>query len=395
LEQTRLRIIDNTEMLSSIKKDWDNLIKECEENATIYLTYEWISTRWKHFNRNCTLNIVVIEKYDKIIGIFPLMRKTCSLLFLKFQTLETIGAANCNNVGLFKPENEQEVIKAFSNYIAEGILSKRQIVRLELVSEDCRFQELFLKNMDCLCDRAVYNKKYFTSAPFIPINTNWNSYFGSLSSNRRKKMREIINRSKRKYNVEYGKFTQDKLDFALERLFEIHTQRWHSSNIRSPFIYLENRYFYRDIADEFNKNGWLHFSFIKIDGEISSITFSFIFNKKFYLATTARKLEYAAPNPGHLHHYFLIKESFDRELNEVDFLRGDEPYKFHWTRHFRKYNNILVLKKSNSLYILYIRAALRIITIIQNKHSLREAAALILYSIKNKRLRKKMFVNSS
>jgi hypothetical protein len=42
---------------------------------------------------------------------------------------------------------------------------------------------------------------------------------------------------------------------------------------------------------------------------------------------------------------FLIKDAIDKHLQEVDFLRGEEPYKFHWTKSVRRYTQVTAIKK--------------------------------------------------
>ena len=199
-----------------------------------------------------------------------------------------------------------------------------------------------------------------------------------------------------RHHIRYRQFTQSDLDIGLNKLFEIHQKRWQSVNIKSPFLYSDFREYYKNIALIFQNKDWLHFSCLTVDGEIRSTAFSYIYNDKFYAATIARDPACPALDLGHLHNFYLIQESFSRNLREYDFLRGDEAYKFHWTKRFRRYNNIILAKYSilSSLHILYIKAFLRLAGIIQNKHNLKEAIALIRYSIKNKKLQRKMFLNS-
>ena len=61
--------------------------------------------------------------------------------------------------------------------------------------------------------------------------------------------------------------------------------------------------------------------------------------------TAARDTEYSKFSIGHLHYENLIKDAISRNLREFDFQRGDEPYKFYWTKVVRVLTHVLAIKK--------------------------------------------------
>jgi len=42
---------------------------------------------------------------------------------------------------------------------------------------------------------------------------------------------------------------------------------------------------------------------------------------------------------------FLLEEAIINHLREFDFLKGDEPYKFYWTKSSRKYLQVVIMGK--------------------------------------------------
>ena len=243
-----------------------------------------------------------------------------------------------------------------------------------------------------LSGKMVYGENTMTLAPYIKIKINWEQYFNSLNKNRRRRLRRVLKNADSNHNIEYRYFHFDTIGNGLNKLFELHIKRWKLLNIRSPFTDPKMREFYRDIATCFNNKGWLNFTYLLVDGEMSSLIFAVVYNRRFYGAISARDPDYSELNLGHLHHLYVIKEAFNKGLTEFDFLRGDEPYKFHWTRHCRRYQRILIVRTClfSKLSLLYKNALLRVIEIINNKHSPKELLGLISYHIKNRKLGKKI-----
>ena len=148
--------------------------------------------------------------------------------------------------------------------------------------------------------------------------------------------------------------------------------------------------FYRDVASRFLKRGWLHFSCLTIDNKVVSAEYGFVYNRKLFAATAARDQWYSRYSVGHLHLMYLIKDAIRKGLQEFDFLKGDEPYKFYWTRSFRRYLQVVIIGKgfSAGLRLKLLHAFLRSREIRQC--TLREAYSLYQMKRKEKKEKKMM-----
>ena len=182
----------------------------------------------------------------------------------------------------------------------------------------------------------------------------------------------------------------DTLEDWLSKFVDLHQRRWQSANVSGVFSNPKMKGFYRDIASQFLKKGWLHFSCLTVDGDMASAEYAFVYNRKFYGATTARDIRYSKYSIGHLHLMFLIKDAIKKHLQELDLLKGDEPYKFHWTKSARKYMQIVIIKKGlcPGLRLKLLRAFLRLYEIRQ--YSLREIYFIYLIKRRDKKEKKRM-----
>ena len=163
----------------------------------------------------------------------------------------------------------------------------------------------------------------------------------------------------------------------MRRFFDLHQERWQSVGLRGSFSDPRSREFQREVAWKFLNRGWLYLSTLSIDGDAASVKFGCIYNDKFYGITTGRNIHYLEYNVGHLHILETIKYAISRGLREYDFMQGDEPYKFYWTRSARRYMQVTIIKSGclPALRLRLLRLFLRFWDVRQ--YSVREVYALL------------------
>ena len=376
MSSTRIRVVAESKEFESLAGVWDSLLQRSVDDKSIYLTHEWLSTWWKHFGGENKLNILLIEREHQVIGIVPLMKSKYRIGLVKYRLLETIGSVNCNYVGLIPPENREEAVTALLAYLEEELGNNGLVLRLTLVPEDSKLLDILRRRHAQFSRKLVIQETVMTLAPYISLPANWDEYFRSLGGRRRRRLRQALRSLKKEHNVEFQKCTADDLEDWLSKFFDLHQRRWQSVNVSGIFSNSKTKGFYRDIAVQFLKKNWLHFSYLTVDDEMVAAEYAFVYNQKFYSATAARDIRYSKYSIGHLHHMFLIKAAIENGLREFDFLKGDEPYKFYWTKSAKQYMQIVTIKKGlcPGLRLKSIHAFLRL-------HELRQYGLRELYSL--------------
>jgi len=384
------RVISDLKQFESLSATWDSLLSECQDDNSMFLSYEWLWTWWRYFGDGKKLNILLIEKREQVIGIVPLMKVEYRVGLVKFHFLETIGSTNCNYIWLTKPESRQEVMTAVLAYLEEELTKNKLTLRLTLVPGDSKFRGLLHANAPVICKELVVQDRITTSAPYITLPTTFDEYFRSLSQKMRKKLRRASRSLEKSHIIEYKQLNADSIEEGLNTFFDLHQRRWQAANIRGMFSIPEMEEFYREIARRFLRKNWLHFSCLTVDNEMASAEYGFVYNGKLYELTAARNIRYAEYSTGHLHALYLVKDAISNSLREIDLLKGEEPYKFYWTKSTRKYAEIIVTKRGYvpSLRIKLIRIFLRLYQVRQ--YTLREIYSLLLIKRREKNDKKKM-----
>ena len=372
-----IRVITEPREFESLSGIWDSLLQRDDHDNSIFLTYEWISTWWKHFGEGKKLNILVLENERQIIGIVPLMKVEYQIGPFKLHTLEGIGAISNNYIALTSPENEQAMVAAFLSYVHEKL--GRLVVKLDFVPRESSFLSEIRKQTPLFCNRLVFQERVAALAPHIFLHGTWEEQFRSLSHNRRSVIkRALLAMEKDSRVVEFQECPPHNINDTLTKFFDLHKMRWKSTGYRELFADLRVKEFYRDISSCFADKGWLHISQLTVDGELASSVFSFVYNRRFYAVTIARDLKYSKYSTGHVHIMHILKAAIAKNLREFDFFRGLEPYKFYWTKLAKRQMEVMLAKKDicSRLRLKYAQIFLRIYWIRHN--GLRQSLSLYL-----------------
>jgi CelD/BcsL family acetyltransferase involved in cellulose biosynthesis len=242
-------------------------------------------------------------------------------------------------------ERREEAAAAFISYLDKELASDGLIFRATLVPEDSALLALLRRHSAEFSSNPAVEERIMTQAPYIPLPATWDDYFRTLSGKKRWFLRRRLRSLQEEHHIEFSECTEDSLDDVLNTFVDLHQRRWQSVNIRGTFSNPKMKELYRDVARRFLARGWLHFSCLKVDGEIASAIYSYVYNGRFYAATAARDIRYSKYSIGHLHYMFLIEYAIKRDLQEFHFLQGEEPYKLRWTNSARRYSQVAAIRR--------------------------------------------------
>lgn len=378
MSKATIRVVTESEELESLAPVWNSLLENCSDESTMYLTHEWMVTRWQHFGKGKRFNLLLVEREGKVIGIVPLVRNEYRLGPFKLDALESVGGTSRNYVGLMRTGDRPEVISALLDYLKQNLHGVGLILRLSLVPGDSRFLSALKRGLAQLSQDLAFEERVKTLAPYIDLPSSWEEYFGSLGGKRRR----VLGRMLRNLEKEHGvvNFRQGEavsLEAGLNRFFDLHQERWQAVGISGSFADPRVREFYIELAGKFLNRGWLYFSSMNVDGKLVSALYGCLFRRKLYFITSGRDIRYSKYSVGQLHAMQVIKDAISRNLTEFDFLQGDEPYKFYWTKLARRYMRVTVIKRGflPGLRLQLLRLFLRLWDIRQ--YSLREIWAIL------------------
>jgi CelD/BcsL family acetyltransferase involved in cellulose biosynthesis len=132
----------------------------------------------------------------------------------------------------------------------------------------------------------------------------------------------------------------------IDTLFNLHKQRWEIVRNESSSFYNEYRKkFNNTFINRCEKNDVL-FSLVKINNEIASIMYMFIYKNNIFYYQNGWLPKYSKLSIGLFHIYKVIEYSIKKKYHSFDLLRGDENYKLKLKGENRKTFTVLYFKTS-------------------------------------------------
>ena len=89
--------------------------------------------------------------------------------------------------------------------------------------------------------------------------------------------------------------------------------------------------FHRRFAERAAKRGWLYLAFLHKDGRAIAGRYGFVYRDTYYAYQSGFDSAAGDDSPGEVLLEMVIEDLMGRGVRELNFLRGAQPHKFHWT----------------------------------------------------------------
>jgi CelD/BcsL family acetyltransferase involved in cellulose biosynthesis len=337
----RIKEIENYNDFIALKDRWNDLLQKCDN--TIFSTFEWLSTWWKHFGKEKTLRILVAEERDAVVGIAPLMLSKDNLLYFgKFRRIEFIGGWDSDYNDFIFVGQDRDCLKFFLNRLLE--FSDWDLLELREVNE---------KSSSAKALQAIGNSQapklemgVSNLCPYITLPKSLKVFVSGLGSNMRKNLRRYMRKLRQEYKV--GFKTQSDFSStreAVETFFKLHQKRWESLGHLGAFVDKTSRDFHIEIAEIFDQKDWLALHFLTVNDEPIAAAYTFNHNLKKYARLTGFDPDFSRFRAGNLLKMHIIEDCIKKGLIEYDLSRGTGFGKEYWSSGVRKnfvakmYNN--------------------------------------------------------
>jgi hypothetical protein len=335
-----------------LRDEW-NKILERSRDKDIFLTWEYLSTYWKHFGKEKKLRILCTEDENKIIAIAPLRQSRYGFPRGPFgyNVIEPMGyrgltPEGADYTGFIITERGTECLKLFLNYLAEH--DDWDFIYLFDVPGTSIIPDLLPKISDAI---PTFELIEGVMCPYISTPNSMDIFLKELSANFRYNLRRYVRKLEKDYQrVEFKRYDElGSVEEAMKIFFQLNQKRWKSKHMPGAFNTQEVRNFYKDVAKLFANNGWLALYFLTVDDEPIAGLYSFEYNQKMYGALSGFDPYYSKYSVGNLVLLKVIEKCIERKIKEFDFMKGGESYKFRYSvKHRRNLGIKFVNKKFTS-----------------------------------------------
>ena len=315
------------ESAASLKEDWNHLLIHCASHMP-FLTFEYQRTWWQTLGGGewpdaSELVLITAFRDGELVGIAPLFHTEN---ILGKQALMFIGSIEVSDFLDFvvRPEDLSTFISGLMDFLLNEDIPQWELLDFYNLLEDSPT----IKALQSEAERRgwTHQQVHLQPSPFIPLPKDYDEYLASID----KKQRHEIRRKLR--NVEQSLAEGDW--YIVENEDELHaeTQAFIDMMAQDPnkskFLTDEMVQHLHNTAKAAFEHGWLQLSFFTVDGEKAAGYMSFNFNNRLWLYNSGWEWEYRDYSPGWVLLAYLLEWSIENGIDEFDFMRGNETYKY-------------------------------------------------------------------
>ena len=312
--------IRDLESLEKLKDTWNELLFSSGQNY-IFLTHEWISSWWKCFSEDNSLEIFVFkDEKENLVGIAPFMTKNECLCFIASHEVSDYCDAITEN------KRREELYEYLLNYLRKNYpeIKKIELINIKSSSPTLNFLSRLAPEygFSCSCTETEV-------APLLGLPSSYDDYMKSLSKKNRHELRRKLRRMESLEGVKITKITDTKeLQSSLEAFITLHKK---GSSSKAKFWERKGMSdFFREITHRFSLQKWVELNFISYEERIMAALLNFSYSEEIYFYNVAFNREFAWYSPGLFLFNHCIKQAISEGKRKVDFLRGREEYKYYF-----------------------------------------------------------------
>lgn len=160
----------------------------------------------------------------------------------------------------------------------------------------------------------------------LDLPSDFDTYLASLT----KKERHELRRKRHRFAREAGEpelivSSPDELDSDLSLFFEWHRQ---AQGSKGGFMSEQMEEFFTDVAKTFAESGLMRLEFVKSGSKRYAASFGFANQGRRFLYNSAFLQSARSLSPGMVMISLMLEEGLTEGMTHLDFLQGDERYKF-------------------------------------------------------------------
>ncbi len=165
-------------------------------------------------------------------------------------------------------------------------------------------------------------------APILPLPPSWEGYLHLVGKKQRHEIRRKLRRAQRQPEpVRWHRVTQpEELDPAMDRLFAL--MEHHPP--KAAFFTPPRRRWLRQVARTALEHGWLFLAFLYVGERPAAAFLCFDFHQRLWIYNSGFDPEFKHLSPGWVLLAHMIQWAIARGYRAVDFMRGDETYKYRF-----------------------------------------------------------------
>lgn len=328
-------IVHDVGAFEAMRAEWTELL-EASAADSLFLTWEWLFTWWRHCAEGRTLWLVTVRSDGQLVGIAPLALAQPSLARLvPLRTLEFLGTGSVGSDYLdviARRGFESMVLLALSRRLADHSL----IIRLAQLDRTTGLAWELGRQLGQHGWRA--SSAATEVCPYIDLRgLDWQAYLegrgAALRYNYRRRLRTL---------AQQGPVTFERAETpsgrreSLGRLLAFHLRRWDRRGGSDAFHRADLVAFHEELSALALCRGWLRLFTLRVGEKPLAEFYCFRYRDTLLFYQQGFDEQYAKQSVGLIAMGFAIRRAIEERAERFDLLHGRESYKFQWAAQTRE-----------------------------------------------------------
>ena len=328
------RLIEDSSAFAQLEPFWNRLVAESVAN-TCHSTFEWLFTWWRHFGADRRLLLLVAYEHDMPVGLAPLYVGNGTT---EPRDLHFLGQGLSDYADIIAPRERPDILKE----LVAAVLMRRQLwdgIDLEEISAESPSRGFLDGVREAGSVPAVWQTT--VRCPYLPIEGSWEAFYAGMGKGFRHEVRNKLNRwnnlnRSRRNGLELRYVDRRGVDSVfVDEVVALSDERQSADGHRSPFLNHPDQEFLREVLPLMGQRNQLRVGELRCGDALLAFMLAYHWQGVVYTWNTQYDPAYAEYSLGRIALVSLAEQSFREGCHELDFMRGEEPYKFQWTTLYR------------------------------------------------------------
>jgi len=324
-----LQVYKNMQELSQFAESWNALVAESASHVP-FLRYEYLATWWEtlgggEWEAGDLYVIIARTEEDEIVGIAP-------LFFTKNRdgkdTLMLLGSIEISDYLdlIVRPKDLASFVDALLEHLTGPDVPAWEVLDFYNILDDS-------PTLVALKDSADRSGLSFTQetlqpSPYISLPGDWDTYLLGIKKKQRHEIRRKIRRAEAAEEGIHWYIVEDEssLDAEIDAFLKLMTYDHH----KEAFLTEVMRSQMRSAVHTAFQAGWLQLVFLEIGGKKAAAYLNFVFADRIWMYNSGINFDFNYYSPGWVLLGYLIQWGIENGYEALDFMRGDEDYKYRF-----------------------------------------------------------------
>ncbi|MEX2351385.1 MAG: GNAT family N-acetyltransferase [Balneolaceae bacterium] len=348
-QELTLQIHTDERVFLTLNREWEKLARL--SNQMICMSSEWAASWWKYFGRQKNRSLFIVTVYDnhKLVAILPFYKGATTFGGITIQRrLQLIGSGGSANEQL--GFSDDYGISDFLDLIVDPeyrIRTAELCVRLLLSQELSDHQITFHESReDSYIMKTIYpllkdskrrvREEHTDTCFYIDVaqKADFQDFIKKSKSNARRRFRQTL----RARGIENEFIIEEpsgpaEVEIMIGKLIQLHQNRWNKSGYPGVFEDERFREFFMEISFNAYRDKKLWLKQAVDEGGVCAVRMLLMYNSRYYdyMSGYDDDSPSAKYRPGIGLLLDLIENSFEKPIERIELLRGDESYKEDFT----------------------------------------------------------------